>query len=105
MWIQYSIIFQSTCESQTDVLFICYQNYVWVIEKQHLLAIVKNRATNLDGEAGGAVEAVPGSVGRGAGVRLEGDVRPHGGTRGSRPGSGPGGAGICNDKSDYFSPV
>lgn len=95
MWIQYSIIFQSTCESQTDVLFICYQNYVWVIEKQHLLAIVKNRATNLDGEAGGAVEAVPGSVGWGAGVRLKCDVGPHRGRRGSGSGGRPGGTCIC----------
>ena len=44
----------------------------------YLLAIVQDGDANLDGEAGSAVEAVPGGVGRGAGVRLEGDVGPHG---------------------------
>ena len=44
---------------------------------KNLLAIVKDGVSDFDSEAGGPVEAVPGRVGRRAGVRLEGDVRPH----------------------------
>ena len=65
----------------------------------YLLAVVEDGAADLDGEAGGAVEAVPGSVGRGAGVRLEGDVGPHGGRGRPRPGRGPGGTCICNNNN------
>ena len=46
------------------------------------LAIVEDGDANLDGEAGGPVEAVPGGVGGGAGVSLERDVWSHG--RGGR---------------------
>ena len=41
------------------------------------LAIVEDGDANLDGEAGGPVEAVPGGVGGGAGVSLERDVWSH----------------------------
>ena len=44
---------------------------------RYSLAIVENGDANLDGEAGGPVEAVPGCVGWRAGVRLERDVRTH----------------------------
>ena len=61
---------------------------------RYSLAIVENGDANLDGEAGGPVEAVPGGVCRGTGVRLERDVGPHRGARGARTGSGPGGTSI-----------
>ena len=38
------------------------------------LAVVEDGVCDFDGEARSAVEAVPGGVGRRAGVRLEGDV-------------------------------
>ena len=60
----------------------------------HSLAVVEDGDADLDGETGGAVEAVPGGVGRGAGVRLEGDVRPHRGRGGAGLGGGPGRTGI-----------
>ena len=44
---------------------------------RYSLAIVENGDANLDGEAGGPVETVPGCVGWRAGVRLERDVRTH----------------------------
>ena len=47
-------------------------NKIW-----YLLAIVEDRNADFDGEAGGAVQAVPGGIGGRTGVRLEGDVRPH----------------------------
>ena len=62
------------------------------------LAVVENGPVDLDGEAGRPVEAVPGGVGRGAGVRLEGDVGSHGGRGRPRPRRGPGGTGIWNTK-------
>ena len=49
---------------------------------RYSLAIVEDGDANLDGEAGGPVEAVPGGVGGGAGVSLERDVWSHG--RGGR---------------------
>ena len=61
---------------------------------KNLLAIVENGPADLDGEAGGPVEAVPGGVCRRAGVRLEGDVGPHGGAGGPGPGGRPGGTSI-----------
>ena len=45
---------------------------------KYLLAIVENRDANFNGETGCPVETVPGGVGRGTGVGLEGDVGPHG---------------------------
>ena len=63
------------------------------------LAVVENGPVDFDGEAGGAVEAVPGGVGRGTGVRLEGDVGPHGGRGRPWPRRGPGGTGIWNTRA------
>ena len=65
----------------------------------YLLAVVEDGAADLDGEAGGPVKAVPGGVCGRAGVRLEGDVGPHGGRGRPRPGRGPGGTCICNNNN------
>ena len=54
------------------------------------LAIVEDGDANLDGEAGGPVEAVPGGVGGGAGVGLERDVWSHRGGRWTWLRGGPG---------------
>ena len=73
---------------------VLMQNQAVHSDSGYSLAVVENRPVDLDGEARGAVEAVPGGVGRGAGVRLEGDVGPHGGRGRPRPRRGPGGTGI-----------
>ncbi len=47
------------------------------INWKDLLAIVQDWVCNFDSEAGCPVQTVPGRVGRGTGVGLEGDVGPH----------------------------
>ena len=60
------------------------------------LAVVENAVLDLDGEAGGAVEAIPGGVGRGAGVGLEGYVGAQGGGVVAGARRGPRGTPVCN---------
>ena len=76
--------------------FIVVSSKASQVLMQNSLAVVENGTVDLDGEAGRPVEAVPGRVGRGTGVRLEGDVGPHGGRGRPRPRRGPGGTGIWN---------
>lgn len=62
------------------------------------LAVVEYGLADLDGEAGGAVEAVPGGVGGRAGVRLECDVGPHRGRGRPRLRGRPRGTSLCNGR-------
>lgn len=66
------------------------------------LAVVQNGLLNLDGEAGGAVEAVPCGVGGRAGEGLECYVGPHGGGRWARLGGGARRTPLCERRGGWW---
>jgi hypothetical protein len=68
---------------------------------QYLLAVVEQGVGDLDREAGGSVQAVPGVVGRRTGERVECDVRESRWDRRSGLRSRPAGACLCKSTESY----